>query len=62
MPGIVRLSKNELDKLIESVEVEGGDVTEFKKLRDEVTEMQPQKPARRQAISVVSREEESTEE
>ena len=62
MPGIVRLSKKELDELIESVEAEGGNPTEFKKLRSEFTEIQPQKPARRQAISVVSREEESTEE
>ena len=62
MPGIVRLSKKGLDELIESVEAEGGDPTEFKKLMAEFTEIQPQKPARRQAISVVSREEESTEE
>jgi len=62
MPSIVRLSKRELDELIESVEAEGGDTTEFKKLRAEFTEVQPQKSARRQAISVVSREEETTEE
>ena len=62
MPAIVRLSKRELDELIESVEAAGGDTTEFKKLRAEFTEIQPQKPARRQAISVVSREEELTEE
>ena len=62
MPSIVRLSKRELDELIESVEAEGGDTTEFKKLRAEFTEVQPQKPARRQAISVVLREEETTEE
>jgi len=62
MPGIVRLSKKELDELIESVEAEGGDTTEFKRLRAEFAEVQPQKPARRQAISVLSREEESTEE
>jgi len=62
MPSIVRLSKRELDELIESVEAESGDTTEFKKLRAEFTEIQPQKPARRQAISVVSREEETTEE
>jgi len=62
MPAIVRLSKKELDELIERVEAEGGDTTEFKKLRAEFTEIQPQRPARRQAISVVSREEESTEE
>jgi len=62
MPGIVQLSKKELDKLIESVEAEGGDSTEFKKLRAEVTETQPQKPARRQLISVVPREEPTTEE
>ena len=58
MPGIVRLSKKELNELIESVEAEGGDTTEFKKLMAEFTELQPQKPARRQAISVVPREEE----
>jgi len=62
MPGIVQLSKKELDELIESVEAEGGDSTEFKKLRAEVTETQPQKPARRQLISVVPREEPTTEE
>ncbi len=62
MPSIVRLSKKELDELIESVEAEGGDATEFKKLRAVFAETQPQKPARRQAISVVSREEETTEE
>ena len=62
MPSIVRLSKRELDELIESVEAEGGDTTEFKKLRAEFTEVQPQKPARQQALSVVSREEETTEE
>jgi len=33
MPRIVQLSKKELDELIESVEAEGGDSTEFKKLR-----------------------------
>jgi len=60
MPSIVRLSKKELDELIESVEAEGGDTTELKKLQAEFTEVQPQKPARRQAISVVSREEETT--
>jgi len=62
MPGIVRLSTKELDELIESVEAEGGDTTEFKKLQDEFTEIQPQKPVRRQATSVVPREEETTEE
>ena len=62
MPSIVRLSKRELDELIESVEAEGGDSTEFKNLRAEFTEVQPQKPARRQVTSVVSREEETTEE
>jgi len=62
MPAIVRLSKKELDELIESVEAEGGDSTEFKKLQAEFAETQPQKPARRQATSVVSREEETTEE
>jgi len=62
MPGILRLSKKQLNELIESVESGGGDTTEFKKLRAEFTELQPQKPARRQAISVVSREEETTEE
>jgi len=62
MPGIVRLSTKELDKLIESVEAEGGDSTEFKKLRAEFAETQPQRPVRRQVISVLSREEESTEE
>ena len=62
MPGIVRLSKKQLDELIESVEAGGGNPTEFKKLRAEFTEIQPQKPARRQAISAVSREEETTEE
>ena len=62
MPVIVSLSTKQLDELIQSVEAEGGDPTEFKKLRAEFTEIQPQKPARRQAISVVSREEKSTEE
>ena len=62
MPGIVRLSTKELDELIESVEAEGGDTTEFKKLQDEFTEIQPQKPARRQVISIVPRGEETTEE
>ena len=62
MPGIVRLSTKELDELIESVEAEEGDTTELKKLRAEFAETQPQKPARRQAISVASREEETTEE
>ena len=62
MPSIVRLSKRELDELIESVEAEEGDATEFKKLRAGFTETQPQKPAHRQAISVASREEETTEE
>lgn len=38
MPGTVRLSKKELDELIESVEAEGGDSTEFKKLRGELPE------------------------
>jgi len=61
MPGIVRLSKKELDELIESVEAEGGDTTEFKKLRPEFTEIQPQKPARWQLISAIPREE-TTEE
>lgn len=62
MPGIVRLSTKQLDELIESVEAGGGDSTEFKKLRAEFAEIQPQKPARRQLISVVPREEETTEE
>ena len=62
MPGIVRLSTKELDELIESVEADEGDATEFKKLRAEFTEIQPQKPVRRQATSVVPREEETTEE
>jgi len=62
MPGIVRLSTKELDELIESVEAEEGDATEFKKLRDEFAETQSQRPVRRQAIPVLSREEESTEE
>jgi len=62
MPGIVRLSKKELNELIESVEAEGGDTTEFKKLRAEFVETQPQKPARRQLISATPREEETTEE
>ena len=62
MPAIVRLSTKELDKLIESVEAEGGGSTEFKKLRAEFTEIQPQKPARRQVISIVPRGEETTEE
>ena len=62
MPAIVRLSKKELDELIESVEAEGGDTTELKKLRAEFTEIQPQEPARRQATSVLSKEEETTEE
>jgi len=62
MPAIVRLSKRELDELIESVEAEEGDTTEFKKFRSEFAETQPQKPARRQATSVVSREEETAEE
>ena len=62
MPGIVRLSTKGLDELIESVEAEGGDTNEFKKLRDEFTEIQPQKPVRRQAISVVPKEEGTTEE
>jgi len=62
MPGIVRLSTKELDELIESVEAEGGDTTEFKKLQDEFTEIQPQKPARWQLISAIPREEETTEE
>ena len=62
MTGIVRLSTKELDELIESVEAEGGDPTEFKRLRAEFAEVQPRKLARRQATSVVSREEETTEE
>jgi len=61
MPGIVRLSTKELDELIESVEAEEGDATELMKLRNEFTEAQYQKSARRQATSVVSREEETTE-
>ena len=62
MTGIVRLSTKELDELIESVEAQGGDTTEFKKLRAEFVETQPQKPTRRRLISVVPREEETTEE
>ncbi len=62
MPGIVKLSKKELDELIESVEAEGGDTTEFKKLRAEFVETQPQKLARRMVIQVGPREEETTEE
>ena len=62
MSGIVRLSKKELDELIKSVEAEGGDATELKKLRGEFAETQPQKPARRQLRSAVLREEETTEE
>ena len=62
MPGIVRLSTKELDKLIESVEAEGGDSTEFKKLRTEFPETLPQKLARRRLISAIPREEETTEE
>ena len=62
MPGIVRLSTKELDELIESVEAEEGDATEFKRLRAEFAEVQPQKPVRPQATSVVPREEETTEE
>jgi len=62
MPGTVQLSKKELDELIESVEAEGGDSTELKKLRGEFAETQPRKPARRQLRSVVPREEETTEE
>ena len=62
MPGIVRLSKKELDELIESVEAEGGDSTEFKKLRAQFVETQPQKPARRIVIQLGTREEETTEE
>ncbi|MBA7525942.1 hypothetical protein ES705_18101 [subsurface metagenome] len=57
MPCIVKLSKKALDELIESVEAEGGDTTEFKKLRAEFVETQPQKPVRRQLISVIPREE-----
>ncbi len=62
MPGIVRLSKKELDELIESVEAEGGDSTEFKKLHAQFVETQPQKPARRIVIQLGTREEETTEE
>ena len=61
MPGIVRLSTKELDELIENVEAEGGDTTEFKKLRAEFAETQPQKPARRMVIQLGAREEETTE-
>jgi len=62
MPSIVRLSPKELDELIESIEAEEGDATELIKLRNEFTEAQPQRPVRRQAISVLSREEETTQE
>jgi len=62
MLGEVRLNQKELDELITETEAQGGDATEFKKLRAEFAETQPQKPARRQLISVVPREEETTEE
>ena len=62
MPGEVRLNQKELEGLIEQIEAEGGDATELKKLRAEFAETQPQKPARRQLMSVVPREEETTEE
>ena len=62
MPGIVQLSKKELDELIESVEAEGGDSTELKKLRAQFVETQPQKPARRMVIQLGTREEGTTEE
>ena len=62
MPGIVRLSTKELDELIENVEAEGGDTTEFKKVRAEFVETQPQKPARRMVIQLGTREEGTTEE
>ncbi len=63
MPGIVRLSKKELDELIESVEAEGGDSTEFKKLRAQfVEEEKPRQPARRREAPLTAREELTTEE
>ena len=47
MPAKVTLSVKELDELIETVEVEGGDATELKKLRAEVEqEERLKKPAK----------------
>ncbi|GAI57949.1 unnamed protein product [marine sediment metagenome] len=62
MPSKVRLSLKELDELIAETEAQGGDATELRKLRAEFAETQPQKPARRQLISVVPRLGETTEE
>ena len=63
MPAIVRLSKRELSDLIDSTEAAGCDTTCLSGLLAEVEEEEkPRKPAHRQAISVVPREEETTEE
>ena len=62
MPAKVTLSLKELDELIETVEGEGGDATELKKLRAEFAETQPRKPATRTVMQLGVREGETTEE
>jgi len=54
MPGIVRLSKKELDELIEVTEAAEGDATELKRLLAEVTEDErPRAPERRREVPLV---------
>ena len=62
MPAKVTLSLKELDELIEETEAQGGDATEFKKLRAEFAETQPRKPATRTVMQLGPREEGTTEE
>ncbi len=57
MPGIVRLSKKELNELIEVTEAAEGDATEFKCLLAEVIEEERlRKPENRQEWPLVGRE------
>ncbi len=57
MPSIVRLSKKELNELIEVTEAAEGDATELKRLLAEVTEDErPRKPESRREWPLAARE------
>lgn len=61
MPGIVRLSTEELNELIEVTEAAEGDATELKRLLAEVTEDErPRKPESRREWPLAAREGEMT--
>lgn len=63
MPGIARLNRDELSKLIEITEAQGGNATELKNLLAEVDEdTRLQQPARRRYSPSIWREEELTTE